>query len=211
MKAGQLSKLSNLLFFTKESLRQLEANESALDFNLKYWLKKGTIISVKNGLYILKDRWEKITGKQAYLEYLANKIYQPSYLSLEYVMTKYSLLTEAVYGLTSITTKTPKTFINGLGKFSYYSISPRLFTGYEIKKFDRAPVLIADKTKAVFDYLYLRFFKKAAINQKTVEELRINWENLSKTEFAGLRRYGRMSASRRLDRLIKLIETVHYA
>lgn len=211
MKANQLSKLSDLLFFTKESLRQLEPNQPALDFNLKYWLKKGIVISVKNGLYILKDRWEKTIDKQAYLEYLANKIYQPSYLSLEYVMNKYSLLTEAIYGLTSITTKIPKTFINDLGKFSYYSISPRLFTGYKVQKFNSAPILIAAKSKAVFDYLYLRFLKNAAINQKTVAELRINWENLSKTEFAGLRRFALISGSLRLNRLVELIGKAHYA
>lgn len=211
MKVSQLGKLSNLLFFTKESLRQLEPNRPALDFNLKYWLKKGTIISVKNGLYILKDKWEKTIDKQAYLEYLSNKIYQPSYLSLEYVMNKYSLLTEAVYGLTSTTTKIPKTFINGLEKFSYYSISPRLFTGYRIEKFNSAPVFIASKAKAVFDYLYLRFLKNAAINQKTVAQLRINWENLSKAEFAGLRRFAKISGSLRLNRLIELIEKTYYA
>lgn len=211
MKADQLSRLSNLLFLTKDSLRQVEANEAALDFNLKYWLKQGIIIAVKNGVYILKDKWEKTVDKQAYLEYLANKIYQPSYVSLEYVMAKYSLLTEAVYGLTSITTKIPKTFISGLGKFSYCSISPRLFTGYKIREFGSAPIFIAVKAKAVFDYLYLRFLKKTPINQKAVAELRINWENLSKNEFASLRRYAGISASRRLNRLIELIEAAHYA
>lgn len=211
MKSGQLAKLSNLLFFTKNSLRQLEPNESALDFNLKYWSKKGTIISLKNGLYVSKDRWEKTIDKQTYLEYLSNQIYRPSYLSLEYVIAKYSLLTEAVYGLTSITTKPPKTFINGLGKFNYYSMSPRLFTGYRIEEFNSAPVLTAAKAKAVFDYLYLRFLKNAPINQKTVEELRINWENLSKTEFADLRRYSKVSGSLRLNRLIDLIERTYYA
>lgn len=211
MKAKELSKLSNLLLITKESLRQLEKNENALAFNLKYWLKTGKLILLKRGFYILKERWQKELNKEAYLEYLANRIYQPSYLSSEYIMAKYSLLTEAVWGISSMTTKTTKTYKNKLGKFSYYSLSPALFEGYEAKKFYSATVFIAKKEKAVFDYLYLRFLKTTPINQKTIEELRINWENVSKTEFEKIKKYAKKSKSRRVDKVISLIERIYYA
>ena len=47
MKTVQLNKLSNLFIITKETLRQLEDDNDRLDFNVKYWLKKGNIISLK--------------------------------------------------------------------------------------------------------------------------------------------------------------------
>src|SRR4030066_789775 len=123
MKINDLSQLSRMLFFTKDTLRQLENRADSLDYNLKYWKKRGIIIALKKGMYILKERWEKEINRDLYMMYLSNKIYEPSYLSGEYVMNKYSLLTEAVYGLTSITTKKPKAFVNELGNFTYYSIS----------------------------------------------------------------------------------------
>lgn len=211
MKLKDLETISNLLYFTKESLRQLEKNEDALNFNLKYWLKKGNLVALKKGVYILKNRFEKEQNKDLYLEYLANRLYEPSYLSLEYVMQKHSLLTEGVWGITNITTKKTKTFTNKLAQFNYYSISPDLFTGYEIKKFYSAPVFVAKKSKAVFDYLYLRFLKNMAINEKVIKELRINWENINKTEFGKIQKYSKKAKSIRIKKVIKLIKGIYYA
>lgn len=211
MKSTDLAKLNKLYFFTKEALKQIEPGEQRLNFNLKYWLKKGKIISLKKGLYVLKSRWEKEENKQDYLEYLANKIYEPSYVSGEYVMNKYSLLTEAVYGITNITTKPTKSFINELGVFSYYSVTPRLWVSWEIKKFYSAPVLIAKKSKAIFDFLYLRFLKETPINKKIIKQLRINWENVSLKEFEEILKYARLSRSKRIKSVLDLIKKTHYA
>ncbi|PJE69015.1 hypothetical protein COU96_02100 [Candidatus Shapirobacteria bacterium CG10_big_fil_rev_8_21_14_0_10_38_14] len=211
MKIANLEKVKKLYFFTKEALRQIEPDEQRLNFNLKYWLGKGKIISLKKGLYILKEKWEKEENKQGYLEYLANKLYEPSYVSGEYVMDKYSLLTEAVYRITNITTKSTKSFANQLGAFSYYSITPKLFVGWEIKKFYSAPVLLAKKSKGLFDFLYLRFLKETPINEKMIKELRINWENISSKEFKEIQKYARLSGSRRINLAVRLIKKIYYA
>ena len=206
MKTSQLDILANLLIFTKETLRQLEGDGDRLDFNIKYWLKKGRIIALKRGVYVLKDKWEKEANKDDYLEYIANQLYQPSYLSGEYVMSKHGLLTEAVYGITSMTTKTTKTFINSLGNFTYYSLSPALLLGYEVKKTSSFSVAIARKSKAVFDFLYLRFIKDVPVNIKTIEELRINWENMNKAELDELLQYGKKTKSVRIKQVIDIIQ-----
>lgn len=211
MKSADLRKLNNLYFFTKEALRQIEPSEQRLNFNLKYWLWKGKIISLKSGLYILKEKWEKEENKDLYLEYLANRIYEPSYVSGEWVMDKYSLLTEAVWGITNITTKPTKSFTNELGAFSYYSMTPKLFGGYEIKKFYSAPVLVAKKSKALFDFLYLRFLKETPINEKTIKELRINWENVSSKDFKEIHKYARVSGSKKIKSALNLIKKIYYA
>ena len=210
MKTAQLDKLSNLFIFTKETLRQLEEDDNRLDFNIKYWLRNEKIVALKNGLYVLKEKWEKETDKDGYLEYIANQLYQPSYISGEYVMSKYGLLTEAVFGITSITTKNTTTFINNLGSFSYYSVSPAFFLGYEVKKIGAFSITKAKKSKAVFDFLYLRFIKNTPINKKIVAELRINWENLTREEFKELANYGQKTKSVRLNQAIDLI-TNEYA
>jgi len=210
MKKINLDYLNNLLLFTKESLRQWEKNEDTLSFNIKYWTKKKLIIPLKKGVYILRSRFEKEENKDLYLEYLANKRYEPSYISGEYVMSKYNLLTEAVYGISSITTRKTKIFDTTLGNFNYYSIGPRLFFGYEIVKFYSANIMIASKSKAVFDYLYLRFFRNALISDNSIEELRINWENLANKEFENVEKYARDSKNKRVLEVVSLIKKKYY-
>ncbi len=211
MKITDLKKIKSLFFFTKDTLRLLEKNTFNLDANLKYWVKKEKVIRLKKGFYLIKSQFEKYGDKEGYLEYLANRIYEPSYLTGEYVMSKYGLLTEAVYSITSITTNKTKIFENKLGKFMYYSIKPKLFIGYTIKKFFDTNIFIAKKTKAVFDFLYLRFLKKTPINEKSVQELRINWENLSKKEFKEIKKFGLLADSPRIKKVINLIEKKIYA
>src|SRR3989338_791626 len=206
MKKANLDYLNNLLFFTKESLRQWEKNENTLSFNIKYWTKKELIIPLKKGKYILKSRFEKEENKDLYLEYLANKIYEPSYISGEYMMSKYNLLTETVYGISSITTRKTKTFKNKLGRFNYYSLTPRLFFGFEVAEFYSASIMVAKKPKAILDYLYLRFFKNALISEKSIEELRINWENLNKKEFEDLEKYAGIAKNKRIIEVISIIK-----
>ncbi|PIP52269.1 hypothetical protein COW80_01165 [Candidatus Beckwithbacteria bacterium CG22_combo_CG10-13_8_21_14_all_01_47_9] len=211
MNRKNLNFLSPLDFFTKETLRQMEPDEDALDFNIKSWIKSGKIISLKKGMYLLRERWEKQTNKQGFLEYLANKIYQPSYLSGEYVMAKYGLLTEAVYGLSSVTTAKTKAWRNQLGVFSYYSIAPELYRDYEVIKFYSAPVLIASKPKAIFDFLYFRFLRNSPVNILEARELRINWEGVSKKELVKIEEYAGISKSEKTRQLIKLIKSEYYA
>jgi len=210
MKKANLNNLNNLLLFTKEALRQWEKNEDTLSFNIKYWKKNGIIIPLKKGKYILKSRFEKEENKDMYLEYLANKIYEPSYVSGEYVMSKYNLLTEAVYGISSITTKKTKTFENQIGRFNYYTVSLRLFFGFEITKFYTANIMMAKKSKAVFDYLYLRFLKNSLISEKSIQELRINWENLNKKEFKEIEKYAKIVKNNRILKVISLIKKIYY-
>lgn len=210
MKKANLDYLNNFLLFTKESLRQWEKSEDALNFNIKYWTKNELIIPLKKGKYILKSRFDKEENKDLYLEYLANKIYEPSYISGEYVMSKYNLLTEAVYGISSVTTKKTKTFNNKLGRFNYCSFSPRVFFGFQIIKFYSADIMVAKKPKAVLDYLYLRFYKNTLISEKSIEELRINWENLNKKEFLDLEKYARIINNKRTLEVIGLIKKKYY-
>jgi predicted transcriptional regulator of viral defense system len=210
MKKNQLKNLEKLLIISKEAFRQFEKDEENLNFNLKYWTKKDVLIRIKKGQYILKSKLEK-EDRQTYLEYIANKIYEPSYLSCEYVMDKYGLLTEGVFALTSVTTKKTKIFSNKLGRFVYYSLSPILFFGYTIKKTSLTNIFIATKAKALFDYLYLRFLKKTPINEKNIEELRINWENLSKKEFLEIKKYGAICKNKRVIKVINLIFKKYYA
>ncbi|MBW1967626.1 MAG: hypothetical protein JRI48_09680 [Deltaproteobacteria bacterium] len=63
-------------------------------------LRKGDIIRVKKGLYIFGEGHRKAPYSR---EVLANLMYGPSYVSLEYALQYYGLIPERVEALTSVT------------------------------------------------------------------------------------------------------------
>ena len=211
----ELLKLKNtigkLLILKKETLRALEPNENSLNENIKYWLKKGELIQLKKGVYVLKDRWEKENQKELYLEYLAAILIAPAYLSLEYVLDKYQILSEPVMALTLITSKSTREISNQLGVFRYYSITPDLFCGYRTKYFIDAPIREAPKEKALFDYIYLRFLKNEAITKEAIENLRFNWENISQKEFQKAASFLKFTPSKKIKKSFEMIKKLYYA
>ncbi|MBU4368592.1 hypothetical protein KJ575_02670 [Patescibacteria group bacterium] len=199
------------MVFNKNTLRTLEKKHGALNANIKYWLKQKKIIGLKNGVYVLTDKYRQTDDKGAYLEYIANQLVMPSYLSAEYVLSRYQILSEPVNALTSITTKTGREIINDLASFRYYSLNPRLFTGYRIKYFQGAPIFEAEKSKALFDFLYLRFLSRLPVNTEVLDALRLNWENISAADFKRAAGYLKLADSRRLTNLFELIKKQYYA
>lgn len=119
--------------------------------NLLRWNDSGHIINMKNGLYITKDTYLRNIKLDGFVELIANKLRTPSYVSLEYALSKYGVLTESVYVITSVTLKTKRVFENITGKYIYKSIKKSLFTGYKIEKFLTSEYYIATKEKALFD------------------------------------------------------------
>lgn len=200
------NKTAKLLVFDKNALKLLEKDPNNLNANLKYWLKNGDLIALKKGLYIFRDKYEKENSKNEYLEYLANKILTPSYLSLEYVLDKYSLVSESARALTSISNKATREFSNSLGVWRYYSVPAKLFSGYKIKYFKNQPIFEATKAKALFDFLYLRFRRGNKPNTKSFSDLRLNLENLTKSDWTELLAYFKLVSGERWQVLKKIIE-----
>lgn len=194
----------DLLLIDKKTLRNLESSEDALNQNIKYWLKTDKLISLKKGLYIVKEKWQKEQDKDSYLEYIANQLLKPSYISLEYVLAKFGLLTEAPTTITSITVKTSRSFNNELADFNYYSIAEPLFGGYEAKKFKGAFVNIAKKEKALFDFLYFRFLNKEP-SREAIDDLRINWENVSPKELKKAADFCSSTSNKNIEKVFELI------
>ncbi|MDO8525779.1 MAG: hypothetical protein Q7S07_04755 [Candidatus Omnitrophota bacterium] len=120
---------------------------------LNRWLKKSLVIKLRRGLYILNENDRKINPSS---QYLANQLYLPSYVSLEYALGFYGLIPERVRDVTSVTTKKTARFTNSMGSFTYQRIKVEAFQGYNTVK-DKAGFnfFIAFPEKAVIDFLYL--------------------------------------------------------
>lgn len=200
----------NLLVLNKNLLRTLENKENVLNANIKYWLDNGKLISLKKGMYILKDTFIREKDKDKFLEYLAEQMIRPAYLSMEYILAKYQILSEPVQSLTLVTTKKTQEIQNKLGVFRYYSITKNLFNGYENKSNDNLIIFEATKTKALFDFLYFRFLKERPVSEIEIDNLRLNWENISQKEFQGAKKYLKLTNSKKLKKMFKIIEKKYY-
>ena len=199
-------KTKNLQIFDKNYLKLLEKDTNNLNSNLKYWLKNNDIISLKNGTYILKDTYEKENNKDLYLEYLANQLLKPSYVSLEYVLAKYQIMSEPVRSLTSISLKSSREFNNEIGTWRYYQIPKELFTGYFFVSFNNQDVAIASKAKALFDFLYLRFRRGPMPKIENIEKLRLNLENLNKNDKQEFYTYFNLISGERWYNLVEIMK-----
>lgn len=118
---------------------------------LNDWLNRGYIQSLAGGFYLLAD----VQVDESYLFMLANRIYEPSYISRESALANYHVIPESVLGVTSVSSRKTKLFESEWGRFSYRSIKPVLMFGYRVVEQKKMiKYKIASLEKAVLDYLY---------------------------------------------------------
>jgi hypothetical protein len=74
------------------------------------------IIRLKKGIYIFNEMYRKQPLEPGII---ANMLYGPSMVSLEYALAYYALIPERVEEITSVTTGRPREFKTPVGRFSY--------------------------------------------------------------------------------------------
>jgi hypothetical protein len=118
---------------------------------VKRAIATGDIVPLRRGVYALGKRYRH---QQFNLFELANKIYAPSYVSLESALSYHGWIPEAAYTVTSVALKRSKTFETPAGLFSYTRISRFNFVGVERIVQGNSIFLIASPTKAFVDYIF---------------------------------------------------------
>ena len=120
--------------------------------NWHQWQKSGYIVMLRRGWYAFADYLQQ----PDYARYFAGKIYAPSYISLHTALSFYGIIPEAVVEITSVTTQKTCRYENAFGQFSYQTVRPRLFWGFEPKtRRDGKQYMMATPEKAIIDLLYL--------------------------------------------------------
>lgn len=136
--------------------------------NFVRWTKKGLLIRLRQGYYTFPE----YKSKPDFSFYFANRIYQPSYVSLHTALAFYGIIPEAVVQVTSVCSLKTADFINDFGTFSYKSVHSGLMFGYDLKPIaDGRTVQLARPEKALLDLLYLYPFYAS---EKELEELRLD-------------------------------------
>lgn len=118
--------------------------------NLLNWQKKGYLLRIRNGWYSISGAIQ--TLEHAY--YVANKIYSPSYISLESALAHYNWIPEGVFTFTSVSTLKTTLFDTPKGHFRYATVKPSLFFGYKILFVEGRGIKMAEPEKALLDFLY---------------------------------------------------------
>ncbi|MCP9236673.1 hypothetical protein [Lewinella sp. JB7] len=138
------------IFITPASIRKRYG-----DFNpnlFKSWQDKNLVRKLRNGLYMnnafqIKSRVDKYA--------IANRLYEPSYVSLHSALDYYDLIPEHVFEVISVSTKKTKEVSIGDTRYRYHTIKPELYFGYENVPWRGSQYSIAYPEKALLDLAYL--------------------------------------------------------
>lgn len=168
---------------------------------LSEWQEKGYVKKVIKGYYIFADASLDETRMQA----IANRIYKPSYISLETALSHYHLIPESVYAITSAATRRTYSFATPIARFIYRTLNPRLFFGYVLLP---GNVKMAAMEKAILDYFYLNpsvqseddfaafRFNRQELNNRLDNQLMVDY----------LRRFDSIRLTRRMDLFLNWVK-----
>jgi hypothetical protein len=145
-------------------------------------LRQGKVVRIRKGLYLFGDLYRR---RPIPHEVLANLIYGPSVISLDYALSYYGLIPERVYEFTSITTGRSRVFQTPVGRYSYQQVSPpRMAIGAIQIKQETGNWLTCDPLKALADKVSIdRRFRptsKSNYPDYLFADLRIDEEILEK-------------------------------
>lgn len=142
--------LSKYIIFSICDIEKLYPNFNRI--NLLTWQKKKYIQKIRNSWYSFTD----INEDETYFFFIANKIYKPSYISMETALYYYGIIPEAVFTVTSVTSLKTQTFKNNKVFCNYSNIKRECFFGYKLVEKNNLIFKIADMEKSILDFLYLQ-------------------------------------------------------
>lgn len=166
------------IFTPHDVVRLFKVSPVAANFFVFRNTKKGLLIrlkkSQKGSLYCLEDK-----PPSQYL--MANRIYEPSYISFDTALSFHGIIPETIYTITSATTKATRKFRVNNNHFVYSRIKKSVYTGYRPINYFNETILMAEPEKAFADYLYFVDLKKRQLSYD-----RLNLKKLSKTKLIRL-------------------------
>lgn len=193
-------KIKDLPLFSSSLLGAFPGNPLTLRNELNIWQKKGLVIKLRRGLYVLNREDRRIEPSRAFI---ASQLFAPSYISTQYALSYYGLIPERVADLTSVTTRKTAAFKNQFGIFIYQHLKTSCFCGFEEKKDENGfSYFIAEPEKALVDFFYLN------LADFTVDDIRVFEESYRlkrdrSLEVKKIRDYARNFNNKKLLRIVE--------
>ena len=174
-----LEAFGNLASFNRSDLSLMfEESDASIATAMLRLKKTGKILELKRGLYAFADTWRKAV---LHAPLVANIIYGPSYLTGLWALSWFGVIPEKSELLTSGTIRPTRNFENSFGRFSYQSLKPSLFNGWERLAIVGAEVLVARPEKALADHFYL---ESGEWNEERMESMRFDPEGINQKRLA---------------------------
>lgn len=190
------------------TVMSLLSDYQAPNFKIHRWLDEGQLISLKRGLYAVPSQTSTLS-----LPLIANHLYGPSYVSMEFMLSYYGIIPERVAQITSVTTRRGKQFSNTLGRFSFQHLPPNYYA-LDIKRIIAAPrvaFMAASLEKAVCDWLVLtpnlKIYSTKALRELLLDDMRMDDVVLNELDIGKVISFAEVGyKSSRLHWFVRLLE-----
>lgn len=170
-------------------------------------VKKGDLIRLKNGFFVIA---EKIKKDPVPFAQIANLLYGPSYISFEWALSYYGMIPEGVYVITNASATKSKSFNTPLGTFDYHFLShARYAIGIDQKENRAGRFLIATPEKSLADLVHFKNGKLETPQDMLIdliEARRIDEEDLKKLDKSHLAEVAKSYRSQAVMQLVKALD-----
>lgn len=151
-------------------------------------VKRGELIRLKNGVYLIDNKIKQGNTTLIPFEQVANFLYGPSYVSMEWALSFYGMIPERVYTITSATLGRNKEYRTPVGDFAYYTLPSKCYSTGVVQK--KSPdfvggFLMASPEKALADVVFktCKNLSKNQLREELIQSKRMDSEcfrNLNK-------------------------------
>ena len=166
---------------------------------IKRLLRDKVLIRVKQRLFVFGPKYQRSLIVN---ETLANQIYGPSYISLEYALSYHGVIPERVETITCVTAKRNKRFDTPVGTFSYRTIPAAAYSaGIQRIEYDAThSILMASLEKAILDKFWLTR-RSGIYNLKDFREFIYDDQRFDETELRKIKPRLLMEHAKKYDRV----------
>lgn len=210
MNIGKLHKIAGREIIDYQFLLSVLSDYASPRDKITAWLQSGELVRVKKGLYVFG---REVAEKPYSMEVLANLIYGPSAVSLQYALSYYGMIPERVTAITSVTNKRNKIFGTPVGDFTYrYLATGKYEYGIELVKLnEQNHCLMASPEKALCDYIHLvdhqvEFHSIDALEAYLLQDLRMDSSVLRSLRLKQLAELSLYYQDPRFEALLKFIK-----
>ena len=161
------------IFGPMDIMRLFKVSRVAVSFFFFRNTRKGLLVRLKKSR---KGSLYALSGRMPDHYVIANRLYEPSYISLDTALSYYGLIPETIYGITSITPQTTRQFVVEEIGYRYFRVKKQVYFGYKPVKYGGTVVLMAEPEKALADYLYFVDLKKRGLHYE-----RLNLKKIKKS------------------------------
>lgn len=147
-----------------------EYKDSEIKQKIARLAKRGWLIRVKKGLYVVISDLTSLSSNNISLLRISNALNNNSYISLSSALQYYGLVDQLLQSVEAVTNARARQYRFQDFTFAFSKVQDDFYFGFSEKRVEGKLVKIADLEKAVLDYLYLK---------KDTYSLNLLWEKLT--------------------------------